>query len=133
VRQALRMRPDRLVVGEVRDGSVTDLLAALNTGHEGGCGTLHANSAADVPARIEALALAAGWTREATHSQVASALHVVVHLGRRRDGTRVLREVALPRRGADGLVSMESALVFDDHGATTFGPAADRLERQLAA
>jgi pilus assembly protein CpaF len=133
VRQALRMRPDRLVVGEVRDGSVTDLLAALNTGHEGGCGTLHANSAADVPARIEALALAAGWTREATHSQVASALHVVVHLGRRRDGTRVLREVALPRRGADGLVSMESALVFDDHGATTFGPAADRLERRLAA
>jgi pilus assembly protein CpaF len=133
VRQALRMRPDRLVVGEVRDGSVTDLLAALNTGHEGGCGTLHANSAADVPARIEALALAAGWTREATHSQVAAALHVVVHLGRRRDGTRVLREIALPRRGADGLVSMESALVFDDHGATTFGPAAERLERRLAA
>ena len=76
------------------------------------------------------LALAAGWTREATHSQVASALHVVIHLGRRRDGTRVLRELALPRRGADGLVSMESALVFDDHGATTFGPAADRLERE---
>lgn len=65
VRQALRMRPDRLVVGEVRGAEVVDLLAALNTGHEGGCGTLHANSAADVPARIEALALAAGLGREA--------------------------------------------------------------------
>ena len=60
VRQALRMRPDRLVVGEVRGAEVVDLLAAMNTGHEGGCGTLHANSALDVPARVEALALAAG-------------------------------------------------------------------------
>ncbi len=60
VRQALRMRPDRLVVGEVRGPEVVDLLAALNTGHEGGCGTLHANSAADVPARFEALGVAAG-------------------------------------------------------------------------
>ena len=60
VRQALRMRPDRLVVGEVRGAEVVDLLAALNTGHDGGCGTLHANSAVDVPARLEALALAAG-------------------------------------------------------------------------
>ena len=53
VRQALRMRPDRLVVGEVRGAEVVDLLAALNTGHGGGCGTLHANSAADVPARLD--------------------------------------------------------------------------------
>ena len=63
VRQALRMRPDRLVVGEVRGDEVTDLLAAMNTGHEGGCGTVHANSAADVPARFEALAMAAGMSR----------------------------------------------------------------------
>ena len=63
VRQALRMRPDRLVVGEVRGAEVVELLAALNTGHEGGCGTLHANSARDVPARVEALALAAGLGR----------------------------------------------------------------------
>ncbi len=77
VRQALRMRPDRLVVGEVRGAEVVDLLAALNTGHGGGCGTLHANSAADVPARIEALSLAAGLPREAAHSQLAAALDVV--------------------------------------------------------
>lgn len=133
VRQALRMRPDRLVVGEVRDASVTDLLAAFNTGHDGGCGTLHANSAADVPARVEALALAAGWSREATHSQLGAALDVVVHLGRRRDGTRVLREVAVPCRGADGLVRTLPAVTFGDDGSTALGEAADDLDRRLAA
>ena len=76
------MRPDRLVVGEVRGAEVVDLLAALNTGHEGGCGTIHANSALDVPARVEALALAAGLAAAAAHSQLASAVDVVLHLGR---------------------------------------------------
>jgi len=133
VRQALRMRPDRLVVGEVRDASVTDLLAAFNTGHDGGCGTLHANSAADVPARVEALALAAGWSREATHSQLGAALDVLVHLGRRPDGRRVLREVAVPCRGADGLVRTVPAVTFDDDGRTDLGEAADDLDRRLAA
>ncbi|MEJ7793973.1 MAG: TadA family conjugal transfer-associated ATPase [Nocardioides sp.] len=131
VRQALRMRPDRLVVGEVRDGTVTDLLAALNTGHDGGCGTLHANSAADVPARIEALALAAGWSREATHSQLASALDVVVHLGRAADGRRILREVAVPARAADGLVALVTAVSFADDGSCVIGPGAARLDRRL--
>ena len=109
VRQALRMRPDRLVVGEVRGGEVVDLLAALNTGHEGGCGTLHANSATDVPARVEALALAAGLGREAAHSQLAAALDVVLHLDRGADGRRRLREVAMPERSPTGEVSMTSA------------------------
>ena len=131
VRQALRMRPDRLVVGEVRGGSVVDLLAALNTGHEGGCGTLHANSADDVPARIEALALAAGWSREATHSQIASALDAVVHLGRAADGRRILRAVAVPSRAADGLVSLLTAVTFDDAGRSRLGPGAARLEQRL--
>jgi len=130
VRQALRMRPDRLVVGEVRDGSVVDLLAALNTGHEGGCGTLHANSAGDVPARVEALAMAAGWTRGATHGQLASALDVVLHLGR-ADGRRVLREVAVPVRDGDGWVRMETAVAFDDEGRARPGPGAVDLERRL--
>ena len=96
------MRPDRLVVGEVRGGEVVELLAALNTGHEGGCGTLHANSALDVPARIEALALAAGLGREAAHSQLASAVDVVLHLARASDGTRRLCQVAVPERDVDG-------------------------------
>ena len=100
VRQALRMRPDRLVVGEVRGAEVVDLLAALNTGHEGGCGTLHANSAADVPARVEALALAAGLGREAAHSQLAAAVDVVVHLARGRDGAAGCARSAVPERAA---------------------------------
>ncbi len=131
VRQALRMRPDRLVVGEVRGGEVVDLLAALNTGHEGGCGTLHANSAADVPARIEALALAAGLGRAAAHSQFAAAVDAVLHLAVDRGGRRRLREVAVPERGADGLVSMSSAVVFDADGRVRRGPGAERLARLL--
>ncbi|MER7606664.1 TadA family conjugal transfer-associated ATPase [Nocardioides sp. NPDC127503] len=132
VRQALRMRPDRLVVGEVRGAEVVDLLAALNTGHEGGCGTLHANSAADVPARVEALALAAGLGREAAHSQFASGVDVVVHL-RRRDGRRVLTEIAVPLRGADGLVRMETVFSVAADGGVIAGPAADQLEALLGA
>ena len=74
VRQALRMRPDRLVVGEVRGAEVVDLLAALNTGHDGGAGTVHANSPAEVPARLEALAALGGLDRTGLHSQLAAAV-----------------------------------------------------------
>jgi pilus assembly protein CpaF len=94
VRQALRMRPDRLVVGECRGAEVVDLLGALNTGHEGGAGTLHANSPADVPARLEALGLLGGVPREALHAQIAAALQVVVHVRATPDG-RVLDEICL--------------------------------------
>ncbi|WP_371657026.1 MULTISPECIES: TadA family conjugal transfer-associated ATPase [unclassified Streptomyces] len=110
VRQALRMRPDRLVVGEVRGAEVTDLLAALNTGHEGGCGTVHANTAADVPARLEALGTAAGLDRAALHSQVAAALSVVLHLVRDRAGRRRVAEVRVLERDAAGLVVAVPAL-----------------------
>jgi len=94
VRQALRMRPDRLVIGECRGAEVVDLLAALNTGHEGGAGTVHANAAKDVPARLEALGLAGGLPRAALHAQLASALHAVLHLRRTPQG-RVLDEVCV--------------------------------------
>ncbi|UUN28329.1 TadA family conjugal transfer-associated ATPase [Streptomyces sp. FIT100] len=110
VRQALRMRPDRLVVGEVRGAEVTDLLAALNTGHDGGCGTVHANTAADVPARLEALGTAAGLDRAALHSQLAAALSVVIHLVRDRDGRRRIAEVHVLERDASGLVLTVPAL-----------------------
>lgn len=92
VRQALRMRPDRLVVGEVRGAEVRDLLLALNTGHEGGCGTLHANRAEDVASRLEALGALAGMSREAVRAQVASAIEIVVHL-RRVGGRRVIDSI----------------------------------------
>ncbi|MFD3437002.1 TadA family conjugal transfer-associated ATPase [Streptomyces sp. NPDC058685] len=110
VRQALRMRPDRLVVGEVRGSEVTELLAALNTGHEGGCGTVHANAASDVPARLEALGTAAGLDRAALHSQLAAALSVVIHLVRDRGGLRRIAEVHVLERDAAGLVRTVPAL-----------------------
>ena len=114
VRQALRMRPDRVVVGEVRGAEVVDLLTALNTGHEGGCGTLHANSARDVPARLEALAAVAGLDRAALHSQLASGLRLAVHLVRdRRTGGRRVAEVCALVRSADGLVVAEPAWSWD--------------------
>jgi pilus assembly protein CpaF len=131
VRQALRMRPDRLVVGEVRGAEVVDLLAAMNTGHEGGCGTIHANSAADVPARIESLALAAGLSRAAAHSQLASAVDVVIHLARDVSGRRLVRELGVVRRGAE--TDVEPAVRFDDdrswHAGTGLDALNDLLER----
>jgi pilus assembly protein CpaF len=134
VRQALRMRPDRLVVGEVRGAEVVDLLAALNTGHDGGCGTLHANSAADVPARLEALASTAGTGREALHSQLASGLRVVVHLVRAAGGgRRRVAEVAVLVRGEDGLVAARTAWSWDGSASTgAAGPGAGELAALLA-
>ena len=88
VREALRMRPDRLVVGECRGAEVREFLAALNTGHRGGAGTLHANSLADVAARLEAVGMIAGLTPEALARQAISGIDLVVHLERSRDGQR---------------------------------------------
>lgn len=101
VRQGLRMRPDRLIVGEVRGSEVCDLLNALNTGHDGGAGTVHANSPAEVPARMEALAALGGLSRSALHSQLSAAFHVVLHMRRERDGTRRLTDVGVFDRDGD--------------------------------
>ncbi|MFB7860459.1 TadA family conjugal transfer-associated ATPase [Streptomyces sp. NPDC056069] len=116
VRQALRMRPDRLVVGEVRGPEAVDLLAALNTGHEGGCGTLHANTATDVPARLEALGTAAGLDRAALHSQLGAGLSAVLHLVRDREGRRRIAEVHVLERDRDGLVVTVPALSWSAGG-----------------
>lgn len=123
VRQALRMRPDRLVVGEVRGAEIVDLLAAMNTGHDGGCGTIHANSAADVPSRVEGLAMAAGLGRPAVHSQLASAVDVVLHLTRGREGRRRLGEIGVLSRSDDGLVRVRTAARFDEDCALAEGEA----------
>jgi pilus assembly protein CpaF len=132
VRQALRMRPDRLVVGEVRGAEIVDLLAALNTGHEGGCGTIHANSAADVPARVEALALAAGLGRDAALSQLAAAIDVVIHLHHPGRGIRHLHEIGVLVRDAHGAVSVVPAVSFDRESVVAAGPGISRLEAMLA-
>ncbi|MET7821221.1 TadA family conjugal transfer-associated ATPase [Micromonospora zamorensis] len=111
VRQALRMRPDRLVVGECRGGEVVDLLAALNTGHDGGAGTLHANTPSDVPARLEALGMLGGLPRAALHAQVAAALQVLFQVRRGGQG-RVLESVCLLLpEGPDRLVTVVPAWV----------------------
>jgi pilus assembly protein CpaF len=133
VRQALRMRPDRLVVGEVRGGEVVDLLAALNTGHDGGCGTLHANRPEDVPARLEALAAMAGTDRSALHSQVAAALAAVVHIARRPGGARQVVSVGAFSRDRAGFVSVAPALTVGPAGAATIGPGGPALAPRLAA
>lgn len=131
VRQALRMRPDRLVVGEVRGSEVVDLLAALNTGHDGGAGTVHANSPAEVPARLEALAALGGLDRAGLHSQLAAAVQVLVHVARDRDGRRRLTEISLLRRTASGQVQaapvwrLERGLT--DHAAEFHALLRDRI------
>ncbi|MDR1768567.1 MAG: TadA family conjugal transfer-associated ATPase [Propionibacteriaceae bacterium] len=113
VKQALRMRPDRLVVGEVRGAEITDLLMALNTGHEGGCGTVHANSAADVPARLEALAALGGMGRLALHAQLASALKVFIHIRRLGPGVRWVAELNVLDIDPAGLCRAVPAARFD--------------------
>lgn len=142
VRQALRMRPDRLVVGEVRGAELCDLLTAMNTGHEGGCGTVHANSAADLPARLEALAALGGMGRTAVHAQMAAALHAVVHIRHGKDRVRRVGEIhVLVRDHRTGVVRTEPALRFGrdvsspDPGADPVperGPGCERLETLLA-
>ena len=108
LRQSLRMRPDRVVLGEARGPEVRELMTAMNTGHEGGCGTIHANSAADVVSRFEALGALAGLSPVAVHTQLASAVQVVVHLDRRDSGRR-LAEVAVVTK-VDGRVVVTDAV-----------------------
>ncbi|MBF6333939.1 TadA family conjugal transfer-associated ATPase [Nocardia transvalensis] len=127
VRQALRMRPDRIVIGEVRGAEVVDLLTALNTGHDGGAGTVHANSPREVPARLEALAALGGMGRTALHSQLAAAVQVVLHVHRRPDGTRTLNEIGVVVRAPDGQVHIDPAWRND----ATPTPAAPTLHRLL--
>ncbi|HVV77399.1 MAG TPA: TadA family conjugal transfer-associated ATPase [Mycobacteriales bacterium] len=131
VRQALRMRPDRLVVGEVRGGEVLDLLAALNTGHEGGCSTVHANRAEHLPARIESLCGQAGVARAAAHSLLAAAVDVVLHLARGHDGTRRLAGLGVLVSSADGMAKVTPAYRFDDHEVRR-GPGADLLDERMS-
>ncbi|MDY7526523.1 TadA family conjugal transfer-associated ATPase [Cryobacterium sp. 10C2] len=92
LREALRMRPDRLVLGECRGGELRELLAALNAGHDGGAGTLHATSLGDVPARLEALGALAGMSQAAVARQAVSAIGLVLHL-EHRGGERRLAQL----------------------------------------
>lgn len=126
VRQALRMRPDRLVVGECRGAEVRDLLAALNTGHAGGCGTLHANAAAEVPARVEALGALAGMSGHAVGVQFAAAVDAVLHV-ERVGAARRLCQIAVVQRTPSGSVEVVPALTRQPGASESKGPGWEAL------
>jgi pilus assembly protein CpaF len=128
VRQALRMRPDRLVIGECRGAEIVDLLGALNTGHEGGAGTLHANTPGDVPARLEALGMLGGLPRAALHAQAVAALQVVLQV-RRGERGRVLESVSVLLPAGEQRLATVVPAWRRLQGA---GPAAAALARMLS-
>jgi pilus assembly protein CpaF len=130
-RQALRMRPDRIVVGECRGPEVRDLLAALNTGHAGGCATVHANTAADVPARLEALGGSAGLDPAAVALQAAAAFEAVLHV-RRDGGLRHLAELGVLRRAGDGALAVVTVAAWNARDGVRYdGPSWAALTARL--
>ncbi|MDT0167284.1 TadA family conjugal transfer-associated ATPase [Actinotalea sp. AC32] len=119
VRHALRMRPDRIVLGECRGPEVREVLTALNTGHDGGWATVHANAATDVPARLEALGALAGMSPRAVTAQAATALDAVVHLARTR-GRRHVAQVGRVRRD-DDVLRVEEVAAWSPDGPLRTG------------
>jgi pilus assembly protein CpaF len=115
VRNALRMRPDRIVVGEVRGGEALDMLQAMNTGHEGSISTIHANSPRDALSRLETMSLMAGMdlTIRAVREQMASALDLIVHQSRLRDGTRRITHVTEVVGMEGDIVTLQDIFLFD--------------------
>jgi pilus assembly protein CpaF len=123
VRNSLRMRPDRIVVGEVRSGECLDMLQAMNTGHDGSLSTVHANSPRDAVARLETLVLMAGMDLplRAIREQIASAVNLIVQLSRLRDGTRRVTAITEVRGMEDQTVSMQDIFLFDYSAGVSAG------------
>jgi len=115
LRNSLRMRPDRIIVGEVRGGESLDMLQAMNTGHDGSISTVHANSPRDAVSRLETLVLMAGMDLplRAIREQIASALNLIVHLSRLRDGTRRVTHVTEVQGMEGEIVTLQDAFAFD--------------------
>ena len=130
VRAAMRMRPDRLVLGECRGPEVRDVLTALNTGHDGGWATIHANGARDVPARLAALGALAGMSDHAVAAQAASAIDAVLHLRRSPSGHRWVSEVGVLTR-ARGSLECALALSATADGCVTTHEAWASLARRV--
>jgi len=115
VRNALRMRPDRIVVGEVRGGEALDMLQAMNTGHDGSISTVHANSPRDVLSRLETMTLMAGMdlTVRAVREQMAAAINLIVHLARLKDGTRRVTHITEVVGMEGDIITLQDVFLFD--------------------
>ncbi|CAB4333017.1 MAG: TadA family conjugal transfer-associated ATPase [Actinobacteria bacterium] len=118
VRQSLRMRPDRIVVGEVRGAEISDLFLALNTGHRGSAATLHANAIHHVPARVKALASLSGMTTDVADLQFAAAFNAVIHMQRNHEGSRIVCNVAQIRANSVGSFELHEVLSLAQGSAT---------------
>jgi len=123
VRNALRMRPDRIIVGEVRGGEALDMLQAMNTGHDGSISTIHANASRDALSRIETMVLMAGFDlpSKAIREQIASALNVIIQLSRMSDGTRKVVTVSEVTGMEGDVVVMQDIFVFEKRGVDRDG------------
>ena len=130
VRNALRMRPDRIVVGEVRSGEALDMLQAMNTGHDGSMTTLHANSPRDAISRLETMCMMAGLDMPlmALRTQIAAAIDLIVHMERLSDGTRkVTRVTECPRMEGD-IVTLSDLFIFEQTGISSDGKVLGEME-----
>jgi pilus assembly protein CpaF len=130
LRNALRMRPDRIVVGEVRGSEALDMLQAMNTGHDGSLSTVHCNSPRDALSRVETMVLMAGFDLpiRAIREQVASALNLIVHTERLHDGSRKVVRITEVQRMEGDQVTLQDLFVFNVHGSTANGSIAGALE-----
>jgi pilus assembly protein CpaF len=130
IKSALRMRPDRIIVGEVRDDAAVDMLQAMNTGHDGSLCTGHANSPEDMLHRLETLVLMGmDLPLAAIRQQIASALEIVIHLGRLRDGSRKVLEVTEVVGLTEGGYHLNPLFVFTEEGVDEKGKIKGRLKR----
>ena len=135
VRAAMRMRPDRIILGECRGGEVRDIMSALNTGHRGSFATIHANTPAEVPARLSALGARAGMSAEATHVQARAAFDLVVHMERSMGsyGNTGRRVAQIGVFGLErGELTCSCAYRIDRRGRGSTGPAWEELRRVLS-
>ena len=135
VRAAMRMRPDRIILGECRGGEVRDIMSALNTGHRGSFATIHANTPAEVPARLSALGALAGMSAEATHVQARAAFDLVVHMERSvgSSGNTGRRVAQIGVFGVErGELTCACAYRIDRRGRGSTGPAWEELRRVLS-
>jgi pilus assembly protein CpaF len=129
VRNSLRMRPDRIVVGEVRGAEALDMLQAMNTGHDGSLCTLHANTPRDALARCETMVLMAGYDLpvRAIRQQVSAALDLIVHLSRVRDGTRRVMAISEVMRMESDVITLQEIFTFKQQQITGDGKVIGRL------